>query len=65
MFMLAKRFIKHIYLIVSTSGDKAVKNICTFNDLKPLIKNMSEIDKIKIHLGDTLFSLIQNGSELF
>lgn len=63
IYMLAKRFIKHISLIESTSVDKAVNNICTFNDLKALIKNMSEIDLI--HLGDTLFSLIQNGSELF
>jgi hypothetical protein len=43
--------------------DKAVNNLCTFNELKALIKNMTEIDLI--HLGDTLFSLIQNSSELF
>ena len=61
--MLVKRFIKHISLYESTSVDKAVNNICTFNDLKALIKNMSEIDLI--HLGDTLFSWIKNGSELF
>ena len=63
MFMLAKRFIKHISLIVSTSENKAVNNICSFNELKALIKNMSEIDQI--NLGETLFSFIQNGSELF
>lgn len=63
IYMLAKRFIKHISLIESTSVDKAVNNICTFKDLKALIKNMSEIDLV--HLGDTLFSLIQNKSELF
>ena len=63
IYMLAKKFIKHISLIESTSVDKAVNNICSFNELKALIKNMSEIDLI--HLGDTLFSLIQNGSELF
>ena len=60
---LAKRFIKHISLIESTSVDKAVNNICTFKELKALIKNMTEIDLI--HLGDTLLSLINNGSELF
>ena len=63
IFMLAKRFIKHISLIESTSVDKAVNNICTFKDLKALIKNMSEMDLV--HLGDTLFLLIQKGSELF
>jgi hypothetical protein len=34
-----------------------------FFELKALIKNMTEMDLI--HLGDTLLSLIQNGSELF
>ena len=63
IYMLAKRFIKHLSLIESTSVDKAVNNICSFNELKALIKNMSEIDII--HLGDTLFSLIHSGSELF
>ena len=56
-----KRFLKHIYLIESTSVDKAVNNICTFNELKALIKNMNEMDIILIHLGDTLFLIIPNG----
>ena len=34
-----------------------------FFELKELIKNMNEIDLIP--LGDTLFSLIKKGSELF
>jgi hypothetical protein len=63
IYMIAKRYIKHITLIESTNVDKTIDNICNFNDLKVLIKNMSEIDLI--NLGDTLFSLIQNGSELF
>ena len=41
--------------------DKAVNNICTFNELKALIKNMNEMDIILIHLGDTLFLIIPNG----
>jgi hypothetical protein len=62
-YMLAKRFIKHISLIENSNVDKAVNDLCTFLKLKELIKTMNEIDLI--HLGDTLFSLIQNGSELF
>ncbi len=36
-----------------------MNNICTFLELKELIKKLTEIDLI--HLEDTLFSLIKNG----
>ena len=61
--MLANRFIKHISLIENSNVDKVVNDLCTIFELKELIKKMNEIDLI--HLGDTLFSLIQKGSELF
>jgi hypothetical protein len=55
-----KKYIKHISLIESSDVDKTVNNQCTFNELKVLIKNLTEIDLV--HLGNTLFSLIKNGS---
>ena len=53
IYMIAIRFMKIITLIDAYNVDKTVINICTFNDLNSLIKNMDNIDVI--HLGDTLF----------
>jgi len=63
IYMVARKYIKYFSLIETTDVDKTVNNLCTFKELKELIKNMTEIEIV--HLGDTLFSLIQNGSELF
>jgi DNA-dependent RNA polymerase len=63
IYRLARKYIKHISLIESIDADKNINNICTFKELKELSKNLSEIDLV--HLGDTLFSLINNGSEIF
>ena len=63
IYRLARKYIKHINLIESIDGDKNINNICSFKELKELSKNLSEIDLV--HLGDTLFSLIKNGSEIF
>ena len=63
IYRLAKKYIKHINLIESIDADKNINNICSFKELKELSKNLSEIDLV--HLGDTLFSLIQNGSDIF
>jgi hypothetical protein len=63
IYRLARKYIKHISLIENIDADKNINNICSFKELKELSKNLSEIDLV--HLGDTLFSLFNKGSDIF
>jgi hypothetical protein len=63
IFMIANKFIKIINLIKPEKVNLIVNNLCSFNNLKFLIKDMNDMDKVS--LGDTLFSIILNRSEVF
>jgi hypothetical protein len=63
IFMIANKFIKIFNLIKPEKVSLIVEKLCSFNNLKNLIKNMPDIDKVS--LGDTLFSIIFDRSEIF
>jgi hypothetical protein len=63
IFMIANKFIKIFNFIKPEKISLIVENLCSFNNLKILIKDMN--DKDKVSLGDTLFSIIFEKSEVF
>jgi DNA-dependent RNA polymerase len=63
LFLLAK-YIKKIFMLGTDENNKVLKsveNICSYSELKGLIKNFNDIDYIK--LGDTLYYLINQNSK--
>jgi hypothetical protein len=63
IYMIAIKFLKVISFIDEIKVDNTINNLCNFKELKILLKDLNEINKI--HLGDTLFSLIKEHSQLF
>lgn len=64
LFMLAKYFTKIFMLSREDNKNvlKSVENICSYSELKDLIKNFNDTDFI--NLGETLYSLVVENSEL-